>query len=163
MNSKIRRVVIALAVTGATVAGMGSAATADEPDRGTFVRHVTAFPWMDCSTLIPGTGVIYAEGTSTIDWVDFFRDGAFVREAVHQHFEGTLHGPRGDAPYEIVANRTFDTSPVATVTGHTTYYLPGRTAPLVAAGRAVLDLDAHSPISLTPHSDRQQEVCAAIG
>jgi len=163
MMITIRRALLALTIVGASVVGLASAAAADTPDRGSFVKHVPPFPWMDCSTLVPGAGVIFAEGTSTIDWVDYFRDGAWVREAVHQHFEGMLHGPRGDVPYEIVANRSFDPSPVATVTGHTTYYLPGRTAPLVEAGRAVLDLDAHLPISLTPHMDSKQAVCAAIG
>jgi hypothetical protein len=162
-STKIRGAIIGVCIAAATVVGLASAAAADTPDRGTFVRHVTGFRWLDCSTLVPGTGVIFADGTSTVDFVDFFRDGVWVRETVHQHFEGVLHGPHGDAPYEIVANRSFDPSPIAVVTGHTVYYLPGRTEPLVEAGRAVIDLDEHMPISLTPHMESKQAVCAAIG
>jgi hypothetical protein len=163
MKTRIRRAVVALSIVGAAVVGVASVAAADTPDRGSFVNHVPPFPWFDCSTLISGAGVIFAEGTSTIDWVDYFHDGAWVREAVHQHTEAVLHGRRGDVPYEMVANRTFDDSPIATITGRVTYHLPGQTAPLVEAGRAVLDLDAHLAISLTPHRENTQAICAAIG
>jgi hypothetical protein len=163
MSIRIRRAVVALCVVGVASIGPASAAAADAPDRGTRVNTVSGFAWFDCSTVIPGAGTILADGTSSIDWADFYRDGERVREAIHARFDGVLHGPRGDAPYEIVANRSVDPALIMTVEGRTVYHLPDRTSPLIEAGRAVLDLELRQPLRLTPHRDNVEAVCAAIG
>ncbi len=163
MRHMMRRLAIA-ALTMGGISVAVPAAHAGAPAQTVETVPFTIQTWADCANY-GGSGIISATGTiERRVQVRTEQDGT-VQEVRHVHFTGTLTGPGGTATYEGSFRALFEDSIGLFVrSGQSKFFLPGRKAPLVAAGRQVVVGD--EVVMATPKSSgafSQAAVCAAIG
>lgn len=143
---------------------LAPAAQANAPE-----QRVESFPftipvWTNCANY-GGSGIISATGTITRRVQVRTDTNESVKEVRHVHFTGTLTGPTGTTvSYEGSFRVVFeDPTGLFIRTGQSKFYLPGRKAPLVMAGRQVVvgdEADMATPKAATSFSEAA--VCDAI-
>jgi len=163
MRQMLSRVSIAaLALCGVWIGA--PAAQAAPPEQRVETIPFTIPTWTDCATY-GGTGIISATGTiERRVQIRTDADGT-VQEVRHVQFTGTLTGPGGTATYEGSFRVLFeDPAGIFIRTGQLKFFLPGRNAPLVAAGRQFSvgdELVMATPKGSNAYSEAA--VCEAIG
>ena len=145
---------------------LGGSAQAAQPEQRVETLNFSVPEWTDCSQFAgAGDGTISATGTLHRRVQVRAADDGSVKETRHVHFTGTLTGPGGTAAYEgsfrVVLE---DPEGLFVRSGQSKFYLPGRTAPLVMAGRQLFIGDEVEVV--TPHGGpefSESAVCDAIG